>query len=171
MTALANTIEVFTNIPTGRANQKIINLREAADARNQYWQRIFAFMGYSPWDIGTEIEEVEEVKERLKEEKKEKKKQEKSIEKKNVEQELESKFEKDQQKEINDGEKNITCIAVVNGKRCKIKVKGKGKKCTIHEEVKENKQGRTVQCRKMKSNGERCKIKTKAQSGYCYYHD
>ena len=43
--------------------------------------------------------------------------------------------------------------------------------CTIHEEVKQSKSGKKVQCKKIKSDGKRCGMKTSSSSGYCYYHD
>ena len=172
VTAVANVFEVFTNIPVARVNQKLINLREAADARNQYWQRITSFLGYSPWDIGAEIEEVEEVKERIKKEKKTKKKQPKKKEKSQEKQVLESQFEKDQNKERKQGKKDVTCIAVSgSGNRCQLKSVGKSKYCTIHQEVEQRSDGKKTQCRKWKSDKSRCKMQTSNKSGYCYYHD
>ena len=33
------------------------------------------------------------------------------------------------------------------------------------------KDGKKVQCKKIKSDKKRCKVKTSSKSGYCYYHD
>ena len=38
-------------------------------------------------------------------------------------------------------------------------------------EKRENKTGKKVQCKKIKSDKKRCKVKTSSKSGYCYYHD
>ena len=68
--AIANIVEAATNIPIARVVQKIDNLREASDSRNQYWQRIALAMGWSKWDVGAENEELEAVKDSVKKQKK-----------------------------------------------------------------------------------------------------
>ena len=45
------------------------------------------------------------------------------------------------------------------------------KLCTIHVKVKQSKNGKKVQCKKIKTNKKRCGMKTTSASGYCYYHD
>ena len=78
--------------------------------------------------------------------------------------------QKKQNKEKEEGKKDITCVAVSkSGKRCKTKVEGSNTYCTIHEKVEQG--TKEVQCKKVKSDKTRCKMKTKAKSGYCYYHD
>jgi len=136
------------------------------------WERISMLMGINKWQLGVGEEgpgekRVEEVETRLKKEKKEKKEEVKSQE----DQVLEDKFKEKQKEERKKGKKDITCSAVVNGARCKVKVKGKGDKCTIHEGVTLHPSGRETQCRKRKSDNTRCKLRTKSKSGYCYYHD
>ena len=64
--AMAKIIEAGTNAPTARALQKTNNLREAADQRNQYWQRVSSFLGFASYDIGVKNEEFEEAKKKFK---------------------------------------------------------------------------------------------------------
>ena len=64
--AMAKIIEATTNAPVARALQKIDNLREAADQRNQYWQRVSSFFGFASWDIGVKNEEFEKTKKKFK---------------------------------------------------------------------------------------------------------
>ena len=40
-----------------------MNMKEAIDADNQWWQRAHHIGGWAPWDLGTEIEEIERYKE------------------------------------------------------------------------------------------------------------
>ena len=62
----ANVIEGITNIPAARALMKIDNLRNAADAENQWWQRVASFGGWSRWNLGIDNDELKEAKERVK---------------------------------------------------------------------------------------------------------
>ena len=64
--AKAQIIQGTTNIPTGRFMYKRMNMKEAMDADNQWWQRAHHVGGWAPWDLGTEIEEIEEFKESVK---------------------------------------------------------------------------------------------------------
>ena len=43
-----------------------MNLREAANAENEWWQRLAMALGWSRWDVGVENKEVEAVKEEIK---------------------------------------------------------------------------------------------------------
>ena len=45
---------------------KIDNLRNAADAENQWWQRVASFGGWSRWNLGIDNDELKEAKERVK---------------------------------------------------------------------------------------------------------
>ena len=75
-----------------------------------------------------------------------------------------------EKQERKEGKKDITCVAVSkSGERCKTKVEGSNKYCTIHESVEQG--TKEVQCKKIKSDKKRCGMKTKAKSGLCYYHD
>tara|TARA_R110000737_G_scaffold57108_2_gene82147 strand:- start:96 stop:1082 length:987 start_codon:yes stop_codon:yes gene_type:complete len=64
--AAAKLIEAGTNIPVARGLQKTDNLREAADARNQYWQRVSSFWGFPSYQIGVKNEEFEKTKKKFK---------------------------------------------------------------------------------------------------------
>ena len=64
--AMAKIIEATTNAPLARGLQKIDNLREASDQRNQYWQRVSSFLGFAGYDIGVKNEEFEETKKKFK---------------------------------------------------------------------------------------------------------
>ena len=63
--AIGNLIEATTNIPLARLHRKTMNLREAANAENEWWQRLAMALGWSRWDVGVENKEVEEVKKKL----------------------------------------------------------------------------------------------------------
>jgi hypothetical protein len=159
----ANVIEATTNIPVARLVRKIDNLKEVADSENQNWQRIAHLMGYSSWDIGTEDEELEKVKEEVKGKRKDKKQ---SAE----EAALEESFIEDQKRERKEGKKT-TCAAVNRaGERCSLGAYGKTF-CTIHQKVQQNDTGKKAQCTHVKGDGKRCKMKTTNKSGKCYYHD
>ena len=62
----ANVIEGITNIPAARVLMKIDNLRNAANAENQWWQRGASFGGWSRWNLGIDNEALEEAKIRVK---------------------------------------------------------------------------------------------------------
>ena len=64
--AIGQGIEAFTNVPTGRAIQKINNMRQAFNEEHENWQRIALMMGWNTWDIGVENNEVEDAKRRIK---------------------------------------------------------------------------------------------------------
>ena len=85
---IGNVIEGVTNIPLGRISNKMLNLDNALDSRNETWQRIAMLMGWNTWDLGIKDPDLvalgEDIKERKKQEKKmetEKKKFEKKREK------------------------------------------------------------------------------------------
>ena len=65
--AIGNLIEATTNIPLARLHRKTMNLREAANAENEWWQRLAMALGWSRWDVGVENKEVEAVKKEIKE--------------------------------------------------------------------------------------------------------
>ena len=67
-------IQGTTNIPTKRFMYKRMNMKEAIDADNQWWQRAHHTGGWAPWDLGTEIEEIEKYKELTKKSKKQSRK-------------------------------------------------------------------------------------------------
>ena len=61
----ANIVESITNVPAARVLMKIDNLRNAADAENQWWQRVGSFGGWARWDLGIDNEALNEAKIRV----------------------------------------------------------------------------------------------------------
>jgi len=181
--AIGNVVEGITNIPLGRLSNKMLNVDNALDSNNEFWQRAALLLGWSTWDLGIKDPDIEGIKTEIKAEKKvESKKKQKIKSKKNKEEkkkleEIENKTKieenkKKQAQEKKDGKKDIKCAAISkSGNRCKTKIEAGDSFCTIHEEVKQSKSGKKVQCKKVKSNKKRCGMKTAAASGYCYYHD
>ena len=166
----ASVIEATTNIPTKRIMQKIDNLRGAADADNQMWQRVSMLLGQPGWSVGAD-EPGEEKIEEAKQKGKDKRKQEEKIRKGEDNASVEAENKKKQEEERRKGEK-VTCAAVSGGgTRCKNKPVGSGAYCTVHQKVKQRDDGKEVQCSQVKSNGKRCGMKTTNKSGKCYYHD
>tara|TARA_R100001198_G_scaffold96012_1_gene84074 strand:+ start:8 stop:2161 length:2154 start_codon:yes stop_codon:yes gene_type:complete len=72
--AVGNTVEATTNLPLARLHRKTMNLREATNTENEWWQRLAMAMGWSQWDVGVKNEEVEALKEKIKQNKKKSKK-------------------------------------------------------------------------------------------------
>ena len=177
--AIGYTIEGITNIPLGALSQDLYNLDNAMDSNNEWWQRLALVMGWNTWDLGIKDPDLETLKLKIKEQKQQEKKIEKEEKKKEKERVKEVKEvnqvehnKRLQEKERNQGKKDIKCAAVnKSGKRCGKKVEGGNTFCTIHEEVKQRGDGKKVQCKKIKSDKKRCKMKTSSESGYCYYHD
>ena len=64
--ATTNIIEGATNAPVNRLYEKTMNVREALDADNTFWQRLFMWAGWSRWNFGIENEEIEVAKEEVK---------------------------------------------------------------------------------------------------------
>jgi len=174
---IGNVIEGVTNVPLGRMSQKMLNLDNAMDSNNEWWQRVALVLGWNTWDLGIRDKDIEAVKTEIKEEKKvikkEKANKKKIQKKKEEEQENKSKIEdnkKKQEQEKKEGKK-VTCAAISkNGKRCAKKAVKNGF-CTIHEEAEQRKDGKKTQCKKIKKNKKRCGMQTSNKIGYCYYHD
>ena len=169
--AAGNTVEAVTNVPAGRIQRKISNLKAASDNENATWQRLALFLGWDKWSLGIERpEEVEEAKKEAKEEKKEEKKQERKVREAEIKEEKEKEYLEDQQKEKEENKKPRCAAATRSGSRCK-GTPVDGTYCTIHTKVEKRSDGKEVQCKKVKSDGKRCKMKTSSKSGLCYYHD
>ena len=169
--AVGNVVEGITNLPLGRLSQKMLNIDNALDANNNWWQRAALVLGWNTWDLGIRDADIEGIKAEIKVEKKAKSKEnakiKKEIKKKEKEKENESVIEENKKKSKKDG----ICSAVSkSGKRCKKKAINGGM-CTIHEKAEKNESGKKTQCRKRKDNGKRCGMQTSNKSGYCYYHD
>tara|TARA_R100001443_G_scaffold98849_1_gene105951 strand:+ start:9082 stop:18711 length:9630 start_codon:yes stop_codon:yes gene_type:complete len=78
---IGNVVEGVTNVPLGRLSNKMLNIDNAMDSNNEWWQRAALVMGWNTWDLGIKDKDIEEVKEEIKGEKKKQKEVEK-IEKK-----------------------------------------------------------------------------------------
>jgi len=79
--AFGNVIEGVTNIPLGRLSNKMLNVDNALDSRNETWQRLALIMGWNTWDLGIKDHDIEALDADIKERKKIKKEQEKIKEK------------------------------------------------------------------------------------------
>ena len=162
--AIGNVVEGVTNIPLGRMSNKMLNIDNALDESNKWWQRAALLLGWNTWDLGIRDPDIEKIKKDIKKEKQAGKKTEETINQENIN-------KRKQEQERREG-KTVKCIAVSrSGNRCKNEVEPGSSYCTIHAKVEQNKTGKKTQCKKIKSNGKRCKMKTSAVSGYCYYHD
>jgi len=175
--SIGNVVSATTNVPLDRLVIKMNNLKGAADAQNETWQRIAMFMGYNRWDLGMDKPAaIQEVKEKIKIKKKKKakliqieKKEEKQIELQNK---INDQIEEEKIKEKKGELKDPKCsFASSKGTRCKISVTKVGDRCTVHEKVEQNKSGKKTQCKGVRTNGKRCGMQTSNKSGYCYYHD
>jgi len=165
-----NLIEGVTNIPLGRLSQKMLNLDNAMDSHNEWWQRVALVMGWNTWDLGVKDKDIQRVKEEIKEERKIEKKKKDDIKKEEKKKETEKENKVKENENKKKSKKDGICAAISrSGNRCKKKVEAGSTYCTIHAKVEQG--NKEVQCKKIKSNKERCKMKTKAKSGYCYYHD
>ena len=72
--ATTNVIEGGTNVPLNRLYEKTMNIREAMDDQNEWWQRLFMWAGWSRWNFGIKNEEVDFYKKQVKDQKKKQKK-------------------------------------------------------------------------------------------------
>jgi predicted kinase len=174
-----NVIEGFTNIPLGRISNKLLNIDNALDSQNQWWERAALLLGWNTWDLGIKDPDITAVKGEIKEERKVEKKKEAVIKKEEKKQEIkEENISKEkanielQKKEIEDGNESPDCAAInKRGERCGTKIEKGSTYCTIHTKVEQNDGGKKTQCGKTKKDGKRCKMQTSNKSGYCYYHD
>jgi len=66
----AQFVSTTTNIPLDRYIKKSRNVQETMDARNAWWQRLGHFFGSSSWDMGTEVEHLELIKQEVTEDRK-----------------------------------------------------------------------------------------------------
>tara|TARA_R110000764_G_scaffold39018_1_gene86880 strand:- start:29 stop:2683 length:2655 start_codon:yes stop_codon:yes gene_type:complete len=167
--AVTNIIQV-AGFPANRMYVKTINVRNSLDNQYTGFQRAMFLSGFTTWSLNLgDTEKMEKIKKDVK--KKGKKKKER---KKDTNQESVNKDRQAQEKK--DGKKDIKCAAVSkSGNRCKTKVEPGSSYCTIHVKVKQSKNGKEVQCKKIKrvskKKTKRCGMKTTSASGYCYYHD
>tara|TARA_B110000858_G_scaffold60638_1_gene70519 strand:- start:537 stop:9623 length:9087 start_codon:yes stop_codon:yes gene_type:complete len=168
---IGNVVEGVTNVPLGRVAQKMLNIDNALDDSNSFFERTALLLGWNTWDLGIKDKDIEAVKDEIKVEKKVEnkikqkiKKEEKKIEKAK---ENEAVIEENKKKSKEDG----ICSAISKGgNRCKSKAVGGGM-CTVHEKVEKNESGVKAQCKGSRTNGKQCGMTTNSKSGYCYYHD
>lgn len=62
----AKVVAASTNLPADRLLDKITNISEALDARNENWQRAMLMLGYKPFELGVKNEEQEALKAQVK---------------------------------------------------------------------------------------------------------
>ena len=161
--------EAITNIPLNRLYNKTLNVRQSLNNQHAATQRALMFSGWSQWNLGIgDSEKIIEVKETIKEKKviESKIKSDKKKEEDRLKKEQEGIKKQEQQKKEG---KKVTCLV------CKLPIVAGKKYCTVHEKVKQRKDGAKVQCKKMKQitkkKTKRCGVMTSNKSGYCYYHD
>ena len=166
--AYTSYVEAITNIPLNRLYNKTLNIRQALNNQHTATERALMFSGWSQWNLGIENEKIQQVKEDVKEKKKIEVKQKEIIKKEEEIIKKAKEGEKKQKQEKKEG-KEITCLV------CKLPVVSGKKYCTVHEKVIERKDGKKVQCKKMKQitkkKTKQCGMMTSNKSGYCYYHD
>jgi hypothetical protein len=66
---IGSTVEALTNIPVGRLAKKMLNLDNAMDSNNEWWQRVALVLGWSTWDLGIKDKDIEQAKLELKQDK------------------------------------------------------------------------------------------------------
>jgi hypothetical protein len=172
-------VEGLTNLPLGRAHDKLMNLREAADSDHETWKRVAMFLGWNKWSFGIQNQsltdakgEVRDLKDAATEKRREERKVEREREREEEDQKVEDENLEIQEEERAQGKEDILCAAVNRaGKRCGTKVVEGKNFCTIHEEAEQRTDGAKKQCSHVKSDGKRCKMQTSNKSGLCYYHD
>jgi len=74
---IGNVVEAVTNLPLGRLSNKLRNLENALDTRNETWQRVALALGWNTWDLGIKDQDIEALGENIKERKKQQKKMDK----------------------------------------------------------------------------------------------
>jgi hypothetical protein len=72
-----NVVEGFTNVPMGRLANKMLNIDNALDSQNQWWERAALLLGWNTWDLGIKDPDIEAARKQVKEERKVKNKKEK----------------------------------------------------------------------------------------------
>ena len=70
---IGNVVEAVTNLPLGRLSNKLRNLENALDTRNETWQRVALVLGWNTWDLGIKDQDIEALGENIKERKKQEK--------------------------------------------------------------------------------------------------
>jgi predicted ABC-type ATPase len=65
-----NVIEGFTNVPLGRMANKLLNIDNALDSQNQWWERAALLLGWNTWDLGIKDPDIEAARKEVKQDKK-----------------------------------------------------------------------------------------------------
>jgi predicted kinase len=65
-----NVIEGFTNVPLGRISNKLLNIDNALDSQNQWWERAALLLGWNTWDLGIKDPDIEAARKEVKQDKK-----------------------------------------------------------------------------------------------------
>ena len=190
VSAIADLISAFTNIPTDRAVRKINNIIAASSDEYEAHERIALLLGWNPWDLGI-MTEKDYVRERLRKEKEKEKQKESNKKKKDqaeeilkpvIEEEIEQ-YDKDKEDGIikldEEGyptNKTYYCSGV-NSKhvRCGSTVKKPGDKCEWHEDkdndgtpdYKQEESKFKQQCEFVKKDKTRCKNTATGDNGRC----
>ena len=84
---IGNFTSGITNLPLDRVITKSINIKEALDSDNDWWQRLASFNGWNTWDLGVTPDDLETAREEIEIIKSEKKKLKKEADKKKKEEE------------------------------------------------------------------------------------
>ena len=63
--AISQVISATTNVPLDRGVRKITNLKDAADAESEEWQRIANVLGWAKWELEWNKEKVKKSKIKL----------------------------------------------------------------------------------------------------------
>jgi predicted kinase len=65
-----NVIEGFTNVPLGRISNKLLNIDNALDSQNEWWERAALLLGWNTWDLGIKDPDIEAARKEVKQDKK-----------------------------------------------------------------------------------------------------
>jgi predicted kinase len=65
-----NVIEGFTNVPLGRISNKLLNIDNALNSQNQWWERAALLLGWNTWDLGIKDPDIEAARKEVKQDKK-----------------------------------------------------------------------------------------------------
>ena len=66
LNAATLTVEAITNIPVNRAYKKSNNIKHSLNDDYENWQRAHMMLGYTPWNVGVEIEKKKSKKKKNK---------------------------------------------------------------------------------------------------------
>ena len=67
---VGNTVEGFTNFPSGRVSSKMLNIDNALNSQNEWWERAALLLGWNTWDLGIKDPDIEAARKEVKQDKK-----------------------------------------------------------------------------------------------------